>query len=385
MAGPVTLNLAATSVAAWYPTLYYSIDGGGEVRDDQATYALTPDNQYRVGTLPLQITKEGTTRIDFTSVIWKSSTTCVAEEGGVNGYHTVYVRIDGKGPEVTSDVRPEYADSAAVKLTAIDHGSGLDAFKVQLDNEDTVTVPVDAPTEVWTVNAGIGEHEIVYWAQDKLGRTSEGSVTFAVKQAPSVSLAAPATVAYNGKPKFTGTVSAGGGGLAEHKVLIENLVGSSWVQVAETTTSAEGTYTVEGPALTAARKFRAVAVGDETYATVTSPQNPIVKPYAAVGTPVAPSYVYRGRAFTVWGVLKPRHSSSTVRIYRERYDNGRDRPYGSYINARGYNSSSYPTYTKYSVKISLPYACRWRVRAWHSDSDHAPTYSAKWDYITVRR
>ena len=41
------------------------------------------------------------------------------------------------------------------------------------------------------------------------------------------------------------------------------------------------------------------------------------------------------------------------------------------------------TKTKYKATVSLPHAGRWRVRAYHSDSSHAPSYSG-YDYITVK-
>jgi hypothetical protein len=46
-------------------------------------------------------------------------------------------------------------------------------------------------------------------------------------------------------------------------------------------------------------------------------------------------------------------------------------------------STSYSSKTKYTAKTSLASKGKWRVRAMHSDSVHAPTFS-KYDYVTVK-
>ena len=51
------------------------------------------------------------------------------------------------------------------------------------------------------------------------------------------------------------------------------------------------------------------------------------------------------------------------------------------VKSRRYYYSS--TKTKYKATVNLPHSGRWRVRAYHSDSDHAPSYSG-YDYITVK-
>ena len=44
--------------------------------------------------------------------------------------------------------------------------------------------------------------------------------------------------------------------------------------------------------------------------------------------------------------------------------------------------SKYKSYSKYSMKVSVSSKGKWRVCSYHSDSKHAPTYSA-WRCITV--
>ncbi len=106
-------------------------------------------------------------------------------------------------------------------------------------------------------------------------------------------------------------------------------------------------------------------------------------PNASVGNPVAPRTMTRGRYYTVTGSLKPRHTAGTspVRIYRYRYVGGKWKSYG-YVNAKVVNRLSYSKYTK---RMSLPAAGRWRLRAYApTDAQHFGTWSAGADYVTVR-
>jgi hypothetical protein len=93
--------------------------------------------------------------------------------------------------------------------------------------------------------------------------------------------------------------------------------------------------------------------------------------------------MYRGKAATVKGYLKPRHTAGTfpVRIYKYRYVSGKWKSYG-YVRAK---ASNYSTYTKYSASVKLPYKGKWRLRAYHpADAKHVAGWSAKYDYVTVR-
>ena len=51
------------------------------------------------------------------------------------------------------------------------------------------------------------------------------------------------------------------------------------------------------------------------------------------------------------------------------------------VSAKRYYYST--TKTKYSAKVSLPHAGRWRVRAYNTDAGHAHSFSG-YDYITVK-
>jgi hypothetical protein len=108
-----------------------------------------------------------------------------------------------------------------------------------------------------------------------------------------------------------------------------------------------------------------------------------VKSFATVYKPVAPSAVTHGHHFTVYGYVAPRHTSGTylvtLRFYRK--SSAGVYVYHHSVSARRYSYSS--ARSMYRTSTSLPHSGAWRVRAVHSDSAHATSYSA-YDYITVR-
>lgn len=104
--------------------------------------------------------------------------------------------------------------------------------------------------------------------------------------------------------------------------------------------------------------------------------------HITVTKPNAPSTMYKGKAKTIFGYLKPQHTAGTypVRIYKYRYVSGDWKSYG-YVNAK---ASNYSTYTKYSKTFSLPYKGKWRLRAVApADSAHVIARSS-YDYVTVK-
>jgi len=108
------------------------------------------------------------------------------------------------------------------------------------------------------------------------------------------------------------------------------------------------------------------------------------KPKPTVGTPIAPSTFRKGRYYTVYGYLKPRHNSGSypVRIYKYKKTSSGWKSYG-YVSAKASYYSS--TTTKYSKSVSLPSTGKWRVRAFApTDSLHAEAWSSGYDYITVK-
>ena len=106
------------------------------------------------------------------------------------------------------------------------------------------------------------------------------------------------------------------------------------------------------------------------------------RPQVYLSTPVATSTMRYGRAYFVYGYLKPRHTSGTkpIKLLAYRYQGGKW-VYRKYFYAQAYNVSGY---TKYKASVKLPYKGRWRIRAYHaSDSANYTTYSG-YRYVTVK-
>lgn len=111
----------------------------------------------------------------------------------------------------------------------------------------------------------------------------------------------------------------------------------------------------------------------------------IVLPSAVMGTPAAPSKMYKGRLAVMHGSYAPAHNlrrdRSSVKLLfykkdslgRYRYHHSVTRPCHTFSYGRSY----------YTVTTSLPHRGTWRVRATHSCSSHSPAYSS-YDYITVK-
>jgi hypothetical protein len=98
-------------------------------------------------------------------------------------------------------------------------------------------------------------------------------------------------------------------------------------------------------------------------------------------TPSKPTVVTHRKSFTFSGFVSPRHPTGkacpvVLKVERRR-SNGSYYVYKT-VKTLGYN---YSNYTKYTAKLSLPYAGKWRIRAFHpansvtATSGNAATYS----------
>lgn len=103
---------------------------------------------------------------------------------------------------------------------------------------------------------------------------------------------------------------------------------------------------------------------------------------ATVGTPIAPSRMRHSRAYSVYGFIKPRHASGirvvTLMFYKRNTK-------GAYVYHHSVSAKSYyhsASMSEYKASVSLPHSGRWRVRAYHADTEHTESYSG-YDYITV--
>lgn len=305
-------------------------------------------------------------------------------------YSHLYLRVFGSddvaAPVVSSDVVSSYTGTASVSLVATDgpDGVGVEAVMWKLDSNATQT----ANGDVASVLIGPGTHTLSFWARDFMGNTGLPDVaSFTVAAVPTVSLTSSSKTltAYGQKYSLTGRLHHNGVGLAGKRIDVQSSASSSGFAATSisATTAVDGTFSVL-LAPSAATYYRCVFDGDGVEYADPAPSAAVrVSPVPYVGAPIAPSTCYRTRSYTVYGYLKPRHTSGTapVRIYKYRYVSGRWRAYG-YVSAK---VSDYSSYSKYSAAIRLPYSGKWRLRAYApADAGHAAAWSSSYDYVTVR-
>jgi hypothetical protein len=189
------------------------------------------------------------------------------------------------------------------------------------------------------------------------------------------------TVAYGGSAVLTGML-VGTTAISGRRLELESSTdGKSWTKASTsyaTDALGESRVTVN---LTTRRYYRLQFAGDPTWAGGTSAAV-VVTPRVYLTRPTTPTSVKRARAFSAYGFIKPRHTSGTypVAIKCYRYQSGKW-VLRKTVPAK---ASNYSTYTKYSKSLSLPYAGRWRIRAYHAaDSKNAATCSS-YRYVTVK-
>jgi hypothetical protein len=103
-----------------------------------------------------------------------------------------------------------------------------------------------------------------------------------------------------------------------------------------------------------------------------------------VGNPVAPLVMYKGKAKTVYGSLKPRHAAGTYPVQIHRWNKTAGGAWKSYSPVKA-RVVDYSTYSRYSKALSFPAKGKWRIRAYHPQcSLHVAKWSAMYDYVTVK-
>jgi len=219
------------------------------------------------------------------------------------------------------------------------------------------------------------------------GVQAEGmSAVFPQPDACVIALAtgSSSSLAYGSSFVVAGTLKSGGVGVTAQLIILQSAApGASYKDtslVATTDAAGAFSFSVKPASKT---YYRVRFAGSTGYAAAGPTASVHALPRAYVSTPVAPSSMSHSKYYTVYGYLKPRHTSGThpVRIYKYRYVSGHWKSYG-YVSAK---ASNYSTYTKYSCSIRLPYKGKWRVRAYAlADSGHAATWSSGYDYITVK-
>lgn len=236
-----------------------------------------------------------------------------------------------------------------------------------------------------------GADSFAYRVFDGVRYSDPATVTITVSPpgptAIDLTTGSSSSLGYGSTFKVAGTLSSGGSGLPARRVILQS--GTSLASLKDTSyeavTDPAGAFSffVKPMAMTYYRVRFAGATGYAPSLTGT-PVSAVPRVY--LSTPAAPSTVSRSRYYTVYGYLKPRHTSGSypVRIYKYRLVSGHWRSYG-YESAR---VSNYSSYSRYSHSIRFPYAGKWRVWAYAPGESgaggHAATWSTSHDDLIVR-
>ncbi len=107
-----------------------------------------------------------------------------------------------------------------------------------------------------------------------------------------------------------------------------------------------------------------------------------VTPKVQLGAPVAPASVKRGKAFTAYGSLTPKHSSGSKTVKIKCYL----KQSGSWKLKKTVTATNrnYQTATRYSAKFSLSFRGQWKLVAdYAATAKYAATTSGA-EYVKVR-
>ncbi len=161
--------------------------------------------------------------------------------------------------------------------------------------------------------------------------------------------------------------------------LLRSTNGRDFSVAATGATGAGGTFAVRTRVRTHTL-FRFTYAGGAEVTAATSPTI-AVQCTAYLWLPSTIGLVQAGTPFAVAGYLSPRHAASkpTVQLLFDRWDGSRW-VYSKWVLATSQDATA--DRTRYHATVSLAPAGRWRLRAFHNDSSHLPTYSQP-VYITV--
>jgi beta propeller repeat protein len=190
------------------------------------------------------------------------------------------------------------------------------------------------------------------------------------------------TVAYGARVKTSGTLSTLSGiPLGDCAVFLEfSHDGLTWYSDVLANTDSLGRFSLTSSAFSDGRYFRVDYNGSALDLSGQS-AGVFVKPKVSLQTPVASASMSHTKTYKVHGTLRPKHVSGsyagTLQCYR--LESGHWKLRKSFA----LTASDYSTYSRYNATIKLTLKGKWRIRAYHSDSLHAATYSG-WRTISVK-
>jgi len=161
---------------------------------------------------------------------------------------------------------------------------------------------------------------------------------------------------------------------------------SGWLNVASKTTGPSGYVKFDIPANSSGYNYSKAYFRFKFYGAAGLNEKEsaarYVDPKAYMGAPwSSKSTVYAKKTYSWYATLKPRHyaGAGAVKLQFQRKVGTKYKAYKT-VTAYAYN---YSTWSRVKGSYKIPYKGKWRVRAYHDDAGHWPTYSG-WTYKTVK-
>jgi hypothetical protein len=160
---------------------------------------------------------------------------------------------------------------------------------------------------------------------------------------------------------------------------------ATWITIADVP-SQPGPYTYQYSATYVPARaywFRFSFAGDAPTWDGDDSEAVLVKPRVSLSRPAAPNTVKARKAFTSYGYLKPRHAAGAVYVKIRCY---RKSSSGAWVlkkivNARDVN---YQTWTKYTARVSLPTAGKWKLLARYAGTTKYATTLSNPRFVTAK-
>lgn len=300
----------------------------------------------------------------------------------IRGTVLPYVLSDRTPPVVSRTVTVSPAGGTVVEFSAVDTQTPVAAVRTFLDGRQSGLVP---GARIAASVPATGAHVIECEAIDRAGNVGRSTVYLGGQFAglTGVSITPTAAVPYAGVVTIAGQLAGPTGApLTGMRVELQRW-DTTWQRWVSTGTSAAvdvaGGWKLAATAVVNVRyRARFAGTADVYYPVASGAFDVRVIPQ--ISRPIGPSTAYRGKWYTYYGTLVPRHAagSKPIRLYFYRSESGkwvlRKTAYATVSNITGGS--------RYSVPVALSLAGSWRVRAVHPESCHA-SWASSYRYFRV--
>lgn len=283
--------------------------------------------------------------------------------------------------------------------TASDLRLSADSTRGRLDNLSTApkSVTLAAIGDGWvgrrTVGVVVPAHGYVEFAVTSQTAVNAAGMTTGVNGAPLTATASavygtsrvalspiPPTIGYLSSTKIQAQSAEAELPVSRSRLEVSYDDGKHWSSLGSFTSRSSDGYLVKSVKLARNCLLRARVLASSTRLGSTS-SSVAIAVRASLTTPSTAKTQRYHHSYSISGYLKPRHTSGskTVSARCYRFESG-EWVYHKSVSLHVRNHSSY---SRYSGSIRLTAKGKWRVRVYHSDASHAPTYS-HYRYVTVK-